>query len=74
MVKEEAEQDPSIKAGSKKSSAFMVISYLAYSLTPKVKAICSYEILVDFQQTMQCYILETSLWEPQILQPPYSSI
>jgi hypothetical protein len=40
------------------AASFMLVSSLAYSLTPKMDVPCSSEMLVDFQQTTQHYLPE----------------
>jgi hypothetical protein len=48
-----------MKAGGlQSSSAFTLISYLAYSLTLKMEATCSSKMSVDFEWTTQRYIPE----------------
>jgi hypothetical protein len=42
-----------------RAKCFVLVSYLAYSLTLNVEATCSSRILVDFQQTLWHYILTT---------------
>jgi hypothetical protein len=37
---------------------FMLVSWLAYSLTLKMEGTCSSKMLVNFQQTTWCYIPE----------------
>jgi hypothetical protein len=39
-------------------SAFTLVSFLAYSPTLKMEAICSFETSVDFQRTTRRYIPE----------------
>jgi hypothetical protein len=51
---------------------FISVSCLAYCLTPKIKATCSFETSVVFQRTPRRYIPEDNssllpLWEPQIV-------
>jgi hypothetical protein len=40
------------------AACFMLVSCLAYSSTLEMEATCSYEMLIDFQLTTQCYVLE----------------
>jgi hypothetical protein len=42
----------------KLAARFMLVSYLAYSSTLKMEAVCSSEMLVDFHQATWHYIPE----------------
>jgi hypothetical protein len=47
-----------VESGSKKSSCFKLVSWLAYSSTFKMKATYSSETLVEFQRTIRRYNTE----------------
>jgi hypothetical protein len=47
-----------VKAGGKQSSAFTLVSFLAYSSNLKMEAICSSESSVETQRTTRRHIPE----------------
>jgi hypothetical protein len=58
-IKEQDQQETNVKAGGmQSSSAFMLISYVAYSSTLKMEAMCSSKMSVYFEWTTQQYIPE----------------